>query len=172
MDSNVTLQSGLASTPLPDAVVTAEELSEVPPVTANTLSEPMSEKSTLILADETSSTLTVINSRTDRPNVRPHSTLLLPSFSKTSNFFRNVQWCADGSSLLGVTEHASLEVLDLTNQENTVELKHRVSLPQPAPILSTTWFPTASTLDPASYCFVAATRDAPIKLFDASDGRV
>ncbi|CUA67925.1 hypothetical protein RSOLAG22IIIB_13579 [Rhizoctonia solani] len=167
MDPSVALQSGLANTSLPDAVVTTVD----PPVTADILGQPISEKSALTLADETSSTLTAING-TDRPNLQPHSTLLLPSFSKTSNFFRNVQWCADGSSLLGVTERASLEVLDLTNQANTVELKHRVSLPQPAPILSTAWFPTASSLDPASYCFVAATRDAPIKLFDASDGRV
>jgi hypothetical protein len=47
-----------------------------------------------------------------------------------------------------------------------------LSLPQPAPILSTAWFPTASTSEPASFCFVGAVRDTPIKLFDASDGRV
>ncbi|KAF8741825.1 WD40 repeat-like protein, partial [Rhizoctonia solani] len=106
------------------------------------------------------------------PSLQPYSTFILPSFSTSNNFFRNVQWCMDGSSLLGVTEHASLEILDLTDQDDRIELKHRLSLPQPAPILSTAWFPTASSSDPASFCLVAAVRDTPIKLFDASDGRV
>jgi hypothetical protein len=49
----------------------------------------------------------------DRPSLRPHSTFVLPSFSKSNDFFRNIQLCGDGSSLLGVTEHASLEILNL-----------------------------------------------------------
>ncbi|CAE6457583.1 unnamed protein product [Rhizoctonia solani] len=106
------------------------------------------------------------------PSLQPYSTFILQSFSTSNNFFRNVQWCMDGSSLLGVTEHASLEILDLTDQDDRIELKHRLSLPQPAPILSTAWFPAASSSDPASFCLVAAVRDTPIKLFDASDGRV
>ncbi|KAB5591768.1 hypothetical protein CTheo_4800 [Ceratobasidium theobromae] len=48
----------------------------------------------------------------------------------------------------------------------------RASFPQPASILSTAWYPTASSSDPASYCFVAAVRNGPVKLFDASDGRL
>ncbi|KAF8679522.1 Peptidyl-prolyl cis-trans isomerase [Rhizoctonia solani] len=104
------------------------------------------------------------------PSLQPYSTFILQSFSTSNNFFRNVQWCMDGSSLLGVTEHASLEILDLTDQDDRIELKHRLSLPQPAPILSTAWFPAASSSDPASFCLVAAVRDTPIKLFDASDG--
>ncbi|CAE6421920.1 unnamed protein product [Rhizoctonia solani] len=109
---------------------------------------------------------------TGQPKLQLHSTLVPPLFSKSNNFFRNVQWCMDGSSLLGVTEHASLEVFKLNGDENGIDVKHHISLPQPAPILSTAWFPTASISEPASYCFVAAIRDTPIKLFDASDGRM
>ncbi|KAJ1300575.1 hypothetical protein OPQ81_002229 [Rhizoctonia solani] len=130
----------------------------------------VTEKSTS--TNEAALTSTPANTSVNQPNFRLHSTLVLPSFSESNNFFRNVQWCMDGSSLLGVTEHASLEVLNLTGEGNEVQLKHHLSLPQPAPILSTAWFPTASASDPASYCFVKAIRDTPIKLIDASDGRV
>ena len=43
---------------------------------------------------------------------------------------------------------------------------------QPAPILDFIWYPTATPLDPASFCFVASVRECPVKLLDASDGRV
>ncbi|KAG8709917.1 hypothetical protein FRC11_005045, partial [Ceratobasidium sp. 423] len=59
----------------------------------------------------------------DQPNLRPHSTFVLPSFSKSSNFLRNVQWCMDGSSLLGVTEHASVEILNLTGDGDGIDIK-------------------------------------------------
>ncbi|CAE6452891.1 unnamed protein product [Rhizoctonia solani] len=125
----------------------------------------------LASADESISTPAPVDPFSDPPSLRSHSTLVLSSFSENHNFFRNVQWCMDGTSLLGVTEHASLEILDLTKEDDDVVLKHRLSLPQPAPILSTAWFPTASVSEPASFCFAAAIRDTPIKLLDASDGR-
>ncbi|CAE6360885.1 unnamed protein product [Rhizoctonia solani] len=129
----------------------------------------------LATADESTSTPAPVDTFSDPPNppsLRPHSTLVLSSFSENHNFFRNVHWCMDGTSLLGITEDASLEILDLAKEDDGVVLKHRLSLPQPAPILSTAWFPTASVSEPASFCFAAAIRDTPIKLFDASDGRV
>jgi hypothetical protein len=43
---------------------------------------------------------------------------------------------------------------------------------QASPILDFIWFPTASPYDPASFCFVASVRECPVRLFDASDGRV
>ena len=43
---------------------------------------------------------------------------------------------------------------------------------QPAPILDFIWYPTATPFDPASFCFVASVRECPVKLLDASDGRV
>lgn len=44
--------------------------------------------------------------------------------------------------------------------------------PQPGPILDYIWYPTATPHDPASFCFVASVRECPVKLLDASDGRV
>jgi hypothetical protein len=46
-------------------------------------------------------------------NLHPHSTVVLPSCSDGTDFCRNAQWCADGSSVLGVMEGASVEVLDM-----------------------------------------------------------
>jgi hypothetical protein len=43
---------------------------------------------------------------------------------------------------------------------------------QPSPILGFIWYPTATPTNPASFCFVASVRDTPVKLLDASDGRV
>ena len=43
---------------------------------------------------------------------------------------------------------------------------------QPAPILDFIWYPMATPLDPASFCLVASVRECPVKLLDASDGRV
>ena len=45
-------------------------------------------------------------------------------------------------------------------------------LTQAAPVLDACWYPGARTSDPASYCFLASVRDTPVKLLDASDGRV
>ncbi|KXN86954.1 Telomerase Cajal body protein 1 [Leucoagaricus sp. SymC.cos] len=45
-------------------------------------------------------------------------------------------------------------------------------LRQSAPILDFTWFPSASPHDPASFCFLASVRECPVKLLDASDGRL
>ena len=46
------------------------------------------------------------------------------------------------------------------------------SLTQSAPILDYAWYPCASARDRASFCFVASVRECPVKLLDASDGRV
>ncbi|EPQ56054.1 hypothetical protein GLOTRDRAFT_41432, partial [Gloeophyllum trabeum ATCC 11539] len=43
---------------------------------------------------------------------------------------------------------------------------------QAAPILDYIWYPSASPRNPASYCFVASVRECPVKLIDASDGRL
>ena len=43
---------------------------------------------------------------------------------------------------------------------------------QPAPVLEFTWYPGASIADPALYCLVASVRESPVKLLDATSGRV
>ncbi|PPR01819.1 hypothetical protein CVT24_001683 [Panaeolus cyanescens] len=43
---------------------------------------------------------------------------------------------------------------------------------RPSPILDFLWYPTASPYDPATFCFVASVRECPVKLLDATDGRL
>jgi hypothetical protein len=44
--------------------------------------------------------------------------------------------------------------------------------PQAAPILDFIWYPRATPSDGSSFCFVASVRESPVRLLDASDGRV
>lgn len=43
---------------------------------------------------------------------------------------------------------------------------------QPASIVDYAWYPSATVNDPAVFCFLASVRECPVKLLDASDGRV
>ena len=42
----------------------------------------------------------------------------------------------------------------------------------PDAVLSTLWYPSASLNTPERFCFIASVRDSPVRLVDASDGRV
>lgn len=43
---------------------------------------------------------------------------------------------------------------------------------QPDSVNAAMWYPSASMYAPETYCFVASVRDTPVRLIDASDGRV
>ncbi|KAF7368664.1 Telomerase Cajal body protein 1 [Mycena venus] len=102
--------------------------------------------------------------------------------SLPGNFARSAKWCPDGSVALVQCEHREFRILT----PKTAELQNEASssnsnpkpealmraLPQPAPILDYAWYPSASSADPASFCFVASVRETPVKLLDASDGRL
>jgi telomerase Cajal body protein 1 len=45
-------------------------------------------------------------------------------------------------------------------------------MPQSDSIVDYAWYPRATIQDPASFCFVASVRESPVKLLDASDGRL
>ncbi|KAJ7266406.1 WD40-repeat-containing domain protein [Mycena haematopus] len=106
----------------------------------------------------------------------PSSPEQWPVLSDPSNFARSAKWCPDGSVALVQCEHREFRILaskTATNSNldpNTDVLLRTLS--QSAPILDYTWYPTASSATPASFCFVASVREAPIKLLDASDGRL
>ena len=77
--------------------------------------------------------------------------------------------CPDGSSALCQQENSSFIFLKLHTTETPEFLQPLV---QPSPILDYAWYPFATPLDPASHCFLASVRECPIRLVDASDGRV
>ncbi|OCF40921.1 hypothetical protein I317_05280 [Kwoniella heveanensis CBS 569] len=66
------------------------------------------------------------------------------------NFWRSARWTPDPGSL------------DLTPKV----------FEQPDAIHSTLWYPLASAHSPETYCFVTSIRDTPVRLVDASDGRI
>ncbi|KAJ6483554.1 hypothetical protein C8R47DRAFT_1132560 [Mycena vitilis] len=98
---------------------------------------------------------------------------ILSDLTLPGNFARSAKWCSDGSVALVQCEHREFRILASKSFEGDPggePLMRR--LPQPAPILEYAWYPTASSADPASFCFVASVRETPVKLLDASDGRL
>jgi hypothetical protein len=60
----------------------------------------------------------------------------------------------------------------IPNSMTSFHLAAIQTIRQPSPILDFIWYPTATPQNPASFCFVASVRECPVKLLDASDGRV
>ncbi|KAF8623068.1 hypothetical protein AX15_006522 [Amanita polypyramis BW_CC] len=108
------------------------------------------------------------------------STLILPPDPENpANFMRAAKWSPDGLSALGSCENATFQLFDLPDRipsyshtDTPQPIQLNASLKQPSPILDFLWYPTASRHDPASYCFVASVRECPVKLLDASTGRL
>ncbi|KAF7325082.1 hypothetical protein MKEN_00551100 [Mycena kentingensis (nom. inval.)] len=93
---------------------------------------------------------------------------LLTTFSKhfsAGDFPRSAKWSCDGSALLIHCENRSILVVD--PETGTTQ-----TLLQSAPIVDCAWYPTASTSNPTAFCLVASVRETPVKLLDASDGRL
>ncbi|KAF9786359.1 WD40-repeat-containing domain protein [Thelephora terrestris] len=84
----------------------------------------------------------------------------------SGNFARSAKWSPDGSVALLHCEDKSFQILNPTD-----EAEPRC-LYQPAPIVDYAWYPSAAVNNPATFCFLASVRECPIKLLDASDGRL
>ncbi|KAH9851206.1 WD40-repeat-containing domain protein [Lenzites betulinus] len=95
-----------------------------------------------------------------------------------SVFARLAKWCPDGSAALAQCEDRTFRFLQLPAEllgitvESTLSASLPRCLPQSAPILDYAWYPAASIRNPASFCLVASIRECPVKLLDASDGRL
>ncbi|KAJ7191718.1 WD40-repeat-containing domain protein [Mycena pura] len=81
------------------------------------------------------------------------------------DFPRSAKWCADGAAVLAQCEQRQFRLYS-----SDADTARAVS--QPGPILDYAWYPTASPANPAAFCFVASVRETPVKLLDASDGRL
>ncbi|KZT19087.1 hypothetical protein NEOLEDRAFT_1142508 [Neolentinus lepideus HHB14362 ss-1] len=98
------------------------------------------------------------------------------------NFPRMAKWCPDGSVALAQCENRSFQFIELptdyqqsdtrVESPDTQPLSKGRVIEQAAPILDYAWYPSASPYTPASYCFVASVRECPVRLLDASDGRL
>ncbi|KZT68588.1 hypothetical protein DAEQUDRAFT_727712 [Daedalea quercina L-15889] len=95
------------------------------------------------------------------------------------NFARNAKWCSDGSAVLFQCEDRTFYIPEIparycssdTSPTQSTLTSARV-FQQQSPILDYTWYPSASRNNPAAFCFVASVRECPVKLLDASDGRL
>ncbi|KAI0302283.1 hypothetical protein B0F90DRAFT_1816499 [Multifurca ochricompacta] len=96
---------------------------------------------------------------TSRQPTSVYKAHLLPDPQFLGNFARSAKWCPDGSLALAHCENRNLQYLD-------------IMFPQAAPILDFIWYPRATPRDPSSFCFVASVRESPVRLLDASDGRL
>ncbi|KAG1807996.1 uncharacterized protein BJ212DRAFT_1449153 [Suillus subaureus] len=88
-----------------------------------------------------------------------------PDFA--DNFARCARWCADGSSFLVQCENRAFQLFS-----TQFSAQHKRTFSQPSAVVNFAWYPGASSNNAPAYCFVASVRDCPLKLLDASDGRL
>ncbi|KAI0698794.1 WD40-repeat-containing domain protein [Earliella scabrosa] len=114
-----------------------------------------------------------------------HSTRLENGIQSNSNtigdstvFARLARWCPDGSVALAQCEDSAFRLFRFSPEHLGIPVGSNAApsllerLPQPSPVLAFAWYPSATIRDPASFCFVASVRECPVKLLDASDGRL
>ncbi|ESK93182.1 guanyl nucleotide binding protein [Moniliophthora roreri MCA 2997] len=103
----------------------------------------------------------------------PDLTESLESDQELGNFVRIAKWCPDGSMALAQCENSYYTTLNFNSLPEAEDPQRtRLILRQPAPIIDFLWYPTASSRNPSSFCFVSSVRECPVKLLDASNGRL
>jgi hypothetical protein len=65
-----------------------------------------------------------------------------------------------------------LDQLSKCLEGTQLSVHHNRSFPQSSAVVDFAWYPGASSSNAPAYCFIASVRDCPVKLLDASDGRV
>ncbi|KAG6918477.1 hypothetical protein DXG01_014104 [Tephrocybe rancida] len=100
-------------------------------------------------------------------------TVVQPSRSEdfSENFARVAKWSPDGSTILTQCEDRTFQLSNALDSISSQASPNKI-FSQPSPILDFIWYPTASPLNPASFCFIASVRECPVKLLDAADGRL
>ncbi|TEB27851.1 WD40 repeat-like protein [Coprinellus micaceus] len=104
---------------------------------------------------------------------------LCSNTADNENFVRCAKISPDGSSFIAQCEDHSLQLFDFPNAPGATgpgsdppETSPRLSLKQGAPVVDFAWFPSASRHDSASYCFATSVRECPVKLIDATTGKL
>ncbi|KAJ3536223.1 hypothetical protein NMY22_g6126 [Coprinellus aureogranulatus] len=76
------------------------------------------------------------------------------------------------SAQLGADQEAKQYHTQLAEARVGVTALSRLVLKQGSPVVDFAWFPSASKIDPATYCFAASVRECPVKLLDATTGKL
>ncbi|CAK5274405.1 unnamed protein product [Mycena citricolor] len=93
------------------------------------------------------------------------------------NFPRSARWCADGTAALVQCDHREFRILNpsapAAQAKDSITSRDFVNtFRQPDAIVDYAWYPMSSMSSPAAFCFAASVRETPVKLLDASDGRL
>ncbi|GAA5913377.1 hypothetical protein JCM6882_004104 [Rhodosporidiobolus microsporus] len=100
-----------------------------------------------------------------------------PNHSQKSEdaFFRDVDVCPDGSCVLAAGDDRSLSLFTLPSTSAPASPAplnpYWTHLPSDT-LLSTAWYPGASSADPSMFAFAAAVKDHPVTLLDGFERRV
>ncbi|VDC05093.1 unnamed protein product [Peniophora sp. CBMAI 1063] len=95
---------------------------------------------------------------------------LVPDPDFPRNFARTAKWSPDGSTALAHCEDRTFQYLNIQGYTQNASLKP--ILRQAESIVDFAWYPRATQQDPATFCFVASVREAPVRLLDAATGRL
>jgi len=87
-----------------------------------------------------------------------------------SSITRGAKWCPEGNFVLSNQEDARIRVL--RHDEENGKLVDHCEAHEGESIYDFTWFPMMQSGDEASMCFFTCSRDHPIHLRDANDGRL
>ncbi|KAF9646530.1 WD40 repeat-like protein [Thelephora ganbajun] len=115
---------------------------------------------------DTITTWTPPTYNTEQPPTLLNSRGLPKDANFPGNFARSAKWSPDGCVALFHCENRSFQILTPTS-----EIVPQC-LYQPAPVVDYAWYPSATVNNPATFCFLASVRECPVKLLDASDGRL
>ncbi|KAI8089540.1 WD40-repeat-containing domain protein [Halteromyces radiatus] len=94
----------------------------------------------------------------------------------TNNFFKSCQWSPDGTCLLTNSEDRTIRLFNIPSSAydiSSVEsLIPSIGIVEAESICDLTWFPLMNTQDPTTCCFLSSVRDHPVRLWDATTGKV
>ncbi|ORZ12763.1 WD40-repeat-containing domain protein [Absidia repens] len=98
--------------------------------------------------------------------------------SHINNFFKACHWSPDGTCLLTSSEDRMIRLFDIPSSiydpstTEPVTLTPSLGILEGESICDIAWFPSMNSQDPATCCFLSSTRDHPVRLWDATTGKV
>ncbi|SAL95021.1 hypothetical protein [Absidia glauca] len=96
----------------------------------------------------------------------------------TNNFFKSCQWSPDGTCLLTNSEDRIIRVFDIPSSiydpscTPSLDLVPSLCIQEGESICDLAWFPSMNSQDPSTCCFLSSVRDHPVRLWDATTGKV
>ncbi|KIJ51341.1 hypothetical protein M422DRAFT_43897 [Sphaerobolus stellatus SS14] len=107
------------------------------------------------------------------PHQEPRLNAVSSTPLPTTNFFRSASLCANGKVALVTEENRTISVYEVPSEDpEPTEFPLVNHFNQPENVLGAVWYPTAVPEEPSVYCFLASVRECPVKLLDASNGRL